>query len=130
MLFEAQATPFGVLRSTALLQQVPANIFQRLARHATLSAVAEGQYIYRSFDEAASLYFVAEGMVALGHRPAGGRTRIDDRVGPSEVFGILPCFTDGIHRNDAWAPRTRVSPRSATSTSRWQWHSRRNWQVA
>ena len=86
------------LGSSDLLSVLPEAALHRLDRVAASRNLRRGETIFRQGDEAAELFVVRTGQVAIANSAPDGRESLLARLEPGSIFGELPLF-DGHPRS-------------------------------
>ena len=94
------------LDQTDLFGALPADILDELRGRTELHKFRRGDTICRRGDDAAHLFIVFSGRVAVAARATDGRESVVAVLGPGAIFGELPLFDDGLRSADIRALTT------------------------
>jgi CRP-like cAMP-binding protein len=82
----------GVLRTTPLLSRLSDDQLQRVATHAVLQQLEEGQWIFSQGDAARRFYLVLKGQIRLFRLSPEGEEKIIEIVSPGQTFAEALMF--------------------------------------
>lgn len=94
------------LDQSDLFGALPADILDELRGRTELHKFRRGDTVCRRGDEAAHLFVVFSGRVAVAARATDGRESVVAVLGPGAIFGELPLFDDGVRSADIRALTT------------------------
>lgn len=86
------------LPPTDLLAELPPDVVEQLRAAAAVRVLERGDVVFRQGDDAAELYIVQEGRVAIATQSVDGRESVVAVLEAGSLFGELPLF-DGERRS-------------------------------
>lgn len=92
-----------VLASTQLLNELPADVLERLRGQAEVRHYERNQVIFEEGEPAEELYVVQSGQVAIATQSVDGRESVVAVLETPALFGELPLFDGGFRSADARA---------------------------
>ncbi len=88
----------GLLRNTDLFRDLDAELLERLNRQAVQRRIHRGDVLFDEGEEAAELFIVASGRIAIANKSADGRESVVALMESGDLFGEMPIF-DGQGRS-------------------------------